>query len=57
MFLGYPDNHAGDVYYFLNLKTNKVILSKDVKWLNLSYKDYLDRSKFNDLIVDLKEEL
>jgi hypothetical protein len=30
VFVGYPSNHANDVYRLLNLKTNHVIKSRDV---------------------------
>ena len=38
MFLGYAANHAGNVYRMLNLKTNKVLITRDVKWLD-TFKD------------------
>ena len=37
MFLGYARNHAGDVFCFLNMRTRKVVLSKDVIWLSQVY--------------------
>ena len=40
MFVGYVDGHAGDVYRFINKQTKKVILSRDVQWLNLFWKHY-----------------
>ena len=40
MFVGYADDHAGDVYRFINIQSKKVILSRDVKWLNLFWKHY-----------------
>ena len=30
IFIGYPDNHASDVYRFLILKTHKIVMSKDI---------------------------
>jgi transposase InsO family protein len=45
MFLGYSSNHSGDTYRLLNLKTYKVILSRDVTWLNKTYGDYHHISK------------
>ena len=30
MFIGYVDNHVGNVYRFVNLKTKKITLSRDV---------------------------
>ena len=33
MFVGYAANHAGNVYRMLNLKSGKVLITRDVKWL------------------------
>ena len=38
MFLGYASNHAGNVYRMLNLKTRKVLITRDVRWLEKSEK-------------------
>ena len=36
MFVGYAEDHAGDVYRFLNIHTHtKIIMSRDVRWLNI----------------------
>ena len=40
MFVGYADDHAGDVYKFMNVQTKTTILSRDAKWFNLFWKDY-----------------
>jgi hypothetical protein len=37
LFLGITENHSNEVFRFLNMATNKVILSWDVIWLNKSY--------------------
>jgi hypothetical protein len=37
IFIGYSDHHEKDVYKFLNIHTNKPILSRDVIWLNKTY--------------------
>ena len=34
IFFGYADDHAGNVYRFINIPTKKIILSRDVQWLN-----------------------
>jgi len=39
MFLGYAKDHAGDVYRMLNLTTRKVIITRDVRWINKKYHD------------------
>ena len=35
MFVGDADDHAGDVYRFMNVQTKRIILSRGAKWLNL----------------------
>ena len=40
MFVGYADDHEGDVYRFMNVQTKRIILSRDAKWLNLFWKHY-----------------
>ena len=37
MFLGYATGHDGKTYRMLNLKTRKVLLTCDVKWLHKFY--------------------
>jgi hypothetical protein len=37
MFIGYPDDHAPDVYQFLNLQTENMLMSRNYIWLNKSY--------------------
>ena len=48
IFVGYPDDHAGNVYRLINIQTKKIILSRDVQWLNSfwnKYKKQKDNSK------------
>jgi hypothetical protein len=40
MYLGMAENHSDQVYHFLKLDTNQVILSRDVLWLDKSYGDW-----------------
>jgi histone deacetylase 1/2 len=40
LLLGRAKDHFRDVYRFLNLKTRKIIQSRDVLWLNKSYGDW-----------------
>ena len=40
MFVGYADDHVGDVYRFLNVQTKRIIMSRDATWLNLLWKHY-----------------
>ena len=44
MFLGYAEDHTRDVYRFLNINTKRIILSRDVRWLNIIWKRYKDKS-------------
>ena len=45
MFLGYPEDHPGDTYKFVNMSTNKILLSRDVTWLNKTFGTYYDLPK------------
>ena len=40
MFVGYADDHSGDVYRFLNIKNKRIIMSRDARWLNIIWKHY-----------------
>ena len=40
IFIGYPEDHAPNVYQFLKLDTESMILSRNVIWLNKSYGEY-----------------
>ena len=40
LFVGYRIQHAGDVYRLLNLKTNRVIHSRDVKWIGKAWAEF-----------------
>ena len=40
MFVGYADDHTKDVYRFLNIHTKRIILSRDVRWLNIIWRRY-----------------
>ena len=56
------DDHAGDVYRFINIQTKKVILSRDVKGLNLFWKHYKmrhnnPRRQQVELFLDEEENL
>ena len=37
IFFGYTDKHAGNVYRFINPNTNRIILSRDMNWLERKY--------------------
>jgi len=38
--LGYAEDHAGEVFQFMNMNTEQLIMSSDSKWLDKMYGDY-----------------
>ena len=59
MFVGYADDHSGDVYRFLNINTKRIIMSRDARWLNITWKHYRMKSiyarKQAELFLDEEE--
>ena len=53
MFVGYADDHTKDVYRFLNIHTKRIILSRDVRWLNVMWKRYKKKSIYARSRVEL----
>ena len=53
MFVGYVDDHSGDVYRFLNIHTKRVIMSRDARWLNIIRKHYRMKSIYARKQVEL----
>ena len=53
MFVGYAEDHAGDVYRFLNIHTKRIIMSIDVRWLNIIWKHYRRKSIYARKQVEL----
>ena len=53
MFVGYAEDHAGDVFRFLNIHTKRIIMSTDVRWLNIIWKHYRMRSIYARKQVEL----
>ena len=53
IFVGYADNHAGNVYRFINIQTKKIILSRDIQWLNSFWKEYKKREDASRKLVDV----
>ena len=52
IFVGYADDHAGNVYRFINIQTKKVILCRDIQWLNSFWKEYKKRKDDSKKLVD-----
>ena len=53
MFVGYEDDHTKDVYRFLNIHTRRISLSRDVRWLNIIWKQYKKKSLYARRQVEL----
>ena len=53
MFVGYADYCTKDVYRFLNIHTRRIILSRDVRWLNIIWKQYKKKSLYARRQVEL----
>ena len=53
MFVGYADDHSRDVYRFLNIHTKRIIISRDVRWLNITWKHYRRKSIYARKQVEL----
>ena len=51
-FVGYADDHAGNVYRFINVETKQIILSRDIQWLNSFWKEYKKRRDDSKKLVD-----
>ena len=52
IFVGYADDHAGNVYRFINTHTKKIILTRDIQWLNSFWKEYKKRKDDSKKLVD-----
>ena len=57
IFVGYADDHAGNVYRFINTQMKKIILSRDVQWLNSFWKEYKKRKDDSRNLVDVFHSL
>ena len=61
IFVGYADDHSRDMYRFLNIHTKRIIICRDVRWLNIIWKHYKRKSiyarKQLELFLDEEEKL
>ena len=53
MFVGYADDHTKDIYRFLNIHTRRIVLSRDMRWLNIIWKQYKKKSLYARRQVEL----
>ena len=52
ILVGYADVNAANVYRFINIQTKKIILSRDVQWLNSFRKEYKKREGDSKKLID-----
>ena len=52
IFVGYADDHAGNVYRFINIRRKKIILGRDIQWLNSFWKEYKKRIDDSKKLID-----
>ena len=52
VFVGYADDHAGNIYRFINIQMQKIILSRDIQWLNSFWKEYKKRKSDSKNLID-----
>ena len=52
IFVGYADDHVGNVYRFINIQMKKIILSRDIQWLNSFWKEYKKRIGDSKKLID-----
>ena len=52
IFVGYADDHAGNMFRFINIQMKQIILSRDVQWLNSCWKEYKKRRDDSKKLVD-----
>ena len=55
MFLGYTKDHARDVYWFLKLKTNKLIHLRDATWMDQMWGEFY-KIKPNHQVVQVDDD-
>jgi hypothetical protein len=44
MFVGYASDHSGEVYRMLNLQSHKISETRDIKWMKMTYDEYMNKS-------------
>ena len=52
IFVGYADDNAGNVYRFIKIQMKKIILRRDIQWLNSFWKEYKKRKDDSKKLVD-----
>ena len=52
IFVGYADDHAGNMYRFINIQMKQITLSSDMQWLKSFWKEYKKRRDDSKKLVD-----
>ena len=52
IFVGYADNHGGNMFRLINIQMKKIILSRDIQWLNSFWKEYKKRRDDSKKLID-----
>jgi hypothetical protein len=52
VFVGYPQSHGNDAHRVLNRKTNHIVKSRDVIWLNRSCGDWIKSQDNHEKVED-----
>jgi len=54
IFVGYAEKHAGNVYRFINPSTNRIVLSRAVKWLEYGDEKNVKPSIISNVYQDIR---
>jgi hypothetical protein len=56
MFNGYLDTHKTDVYKFMNIATKKIMMSRDVIWLNKTHSQHMKITQVDFVSSEVEDE-
>ena len=45
IFVGYREKRGANVFRMLNLDTRKIVVTRDIKWLNINYEQWCNKNK------------
>ena len=58
-FCGFPENHPINSYRVYDVKTQKMVITRDIRWLNVPYGDYFKKKNPKNVIdtdIDSSDE-
>ena len=56
LFFEYSDSHARGICWMLNFRTNKVLHSRDIIWLEKNYRKYYNIQKAHQIIQEIEDD-